>query len=331
MPHEPAVLAAALRARRQLVRQGRPVPAGLDEAVARNIEERVLKVLWNKHLQTFCDWPMSGYDQYSPPTVAAVIELLLEYGELAGGWPRLDHYLEGAAASLLAVQRPGGAAAGGLPLSNRNGAPCSPFLTARCLPALAAMRRRTGEPALAEAADAAAAFVRRSALPGGGYPLLVHSQRPPGRFPVLTGAAAGTLTALGRAGLLEPGDLAAQLPWLLAHRQPGGAFATADGFGGGAAGLPGWRDVLPVTGWLDKLYALLALAPVAAAGGGSAGRPATVPPPVAAWSCEVCLGWRRRGRYVEEADSLRIEDARGRPLFCWRKGADWAEVNELAG
>jgi len=332
MPHEPAVMAAALRARRLLRRHGVAVPGALDEAVARHVEERLLKYLWNKQLLTFNDWPQSRYECYSPPGVAAAIELLLEYGDMSGGWPRLDHYLEGAAASLLAVQRIQGPAAGGLPLSNRPGAGSSPFATARCLPALAALHARTGDPALKAAATAAAAFVRGQALSGGGFSFLAHERRPATRFPVMAGAVAGTLVALERAGMLDDHDLAAHLPWLLARRQPTGAFATAVGFSGTEDSTPpDWRDILPVTGWLDKIFALLAL---------MAGRTRTekdtrgkaeeaASTAAATFVCAVRLGWGRCGRYVEDAGGLRIEDRRGRCLFHWRKGDDWAGHNEL--
>ena len=330
MPHEPAVMAAALRARRRLQRHGAAIPTGLDEAVARHVEERLLKQLWNKRLQTFNDWPQSQYACYSSSGVAAAVELLLEYGDLSGCRPRLDHYLEGAAASLLAVQRTQGAAAGGMLLFNRPGAGCSPFLTARCLPALTALYRRTGDPALKTAAVAAAAFVRGQALPGGGFTWLVHEDRPAIRFPIMAGAVAGTLVALERAGMLDDHDRSTHLPWLLARRQPTGAFATAVGFSRTAGTAPpDWRDLLPVTGWLDKIFALLAL--VASRPGATKAPPsqtdeATVAAPFA---CAVRLGWGRRGHYLEAANELRIEDGRGRSLFRWRKGDDWAGQNDL--
>jgi hypothetical protein len=330
MPHEPAVMAAALRARRRLRRHGAAVPAGVEEAVARHVEERLLKHMWNKRLQTFNDWPQGQYEYYSSAGVAAAIELLLEYGDLSGCWPRLDHYLEGAAASLLAVQRTQGVAAGGMLLSNRPGAGCSPFLTARCLPALTALYRRTGDPALKTAAVAAAAFVRGQALPGGGFTWLVHEDRPAIRFPIMAGAVAGTLVALERAGMLDAHDQVAHLPWLLARRQPTGAFATAVGFSGTAGAVPpDWRDLLPVTGWLDKIFALLALGAGRAGAKNAPLHPAGEAAAPAPFSCAVCLGWGRAGRYLEEAGELRIEDGRGRSLFRWRKGDDWAGQNDL--
>jgi len=231
---------------------------------------------------------------------------------------------------LLAVQRTQGAAAGGIPLSNRPGAGCSPFFTARCLPALTALSRRTGDPALKTAAVAATAFVRGHALPGGGFSWLVHDDRPAIRCPLMVGAVAGTLVALARADLLDDHDREAHLPWLLARRQPTGAFATAVGFSGTAgAAPPDWRDLLPVTGWLDKTFALLALMAGRTAAEKTNSIPAgeaTAIPPLA---CAVRLGWGRRGRYLEDANELRLEDGRGRRLFHWRKGNDWAEQNDL--
>ena len=66
--------------------------------------------------------------------------------------------------------------------------------------------------------------------------------------------------ALDRVKLLDPSVASTQLKWILGRQTASGAFDTAVGFGSGSLHprRPDWRDVLPVCGWSDKVYAFLA-------------------------------------------------------------------------
>lgn len=320
MPYEPAMMAAVLRAVRYLQEQQKPCPVGTTAMIERFVEQRLIKELWNKVLRTFNSWLQSDFEVYSPPAVAAIVETLCDYAELTGTESRVAPYLEGAAASLLHSQLQKGPLAGALPVSNREGASASPYLAARCLPALVRLHRRSGETPLAAAADALTDFVAKAWLPTGGLPFMVYANRPPRTAPLFIGAAAGTLVALDRAGRLEDAAALAPLRWLLARQTASGAFDTAVGFGTGAPApaRPDWRDVLPVCGWADKVYDLLT-------------RLGMDPVPAAAAMAPVNRPVLIKGQpaeFAEDADSMALR--RGKEdWFVWKKRQPWPEVCRL--
>ena len=319
MPYEPAMLAAVLRAGRYLREQNRPWPDGTAAMLERFVEQRLVKELWNKSLRTFNHWLQSDFEVYSPPAVAAIVEVLCDYGEVTGTVERWTPYIAGAAESLLQSQVSRGPLAGALPVSNREGAAASPYLAARCLPALERLHRRTGEVRFKDAAVALTHFVCRSFLAEGGIPFMVYANRPARVTPLFTGAAAGTLTAMARAYQVEGALVSEQLRWVLARQTASGAFATAVGFGSGSLTprRPDWRDVLPVCGWADKIYALLAeLAPAE---------------PVAGTTAPVCCPVLVKGRsaeFAEDADTMSLKSG-GEAWFVWRKRTVWPEVCRL--
>jgi hypothetical protein len=266
MPHEPAAVAAALRARTALLAAGRAPPAGFDDAVDRFAERRLVSELWNRSLRTFNDWLQSEFETFAPASVAAAIEALLAWSDASGRPDAGAAHVEGAGESLLAVQRRGGALDGAFPASNRRGDSANPYLSARVLPALAALRSRAGDARYGEAAERLEGFLRRTERPGGGWPFLVHAARPPTDGPVLVGAAAGVEACRARAGL-APACSPRTMAFVLAHQQESGAFPTADGFPGGRRGQPEWRDVVPVAAWNAMILHRLALdAPAALPG-----------------------------------------------------------------
>ncbi len=317
MPHEPAMLAAACRARRCLLEARRSVPAGLDSMLDRYVNGYLLMQLWNKLLQTFNDWPTSEFQFFTPHAVAAALELLLEYGEISGEQEKLEHYVAGAAQSLLNVQIAGGPLAGGLPPSSRNADSVSPFLAARCLPALHAVHAATGNAACKSALDKLAEFTLQHLDEDGAPPRMRFKDRPPMRFPLVFGAMASTLASLARVNLLEGALLEKALPRLLGQQMESGAFCTAEGFGcrKRLRGTPDWRDVMPVCGWQDKVYALLARHHEGGLPQQSAGEEKT---PVRVR--------RRKATFIENQSSMRIEDAKGAVLYHWEKKTHWPSV-----
>ncbi len=322
MPHEPAVMAAAIRACNSLTRAGRRLPEGTTAMLERFVEERLIRELWNKLLKTFNNWLQSDFETYAPPAVASILEVLLGYAELTGDGARLEPYVRGAADSLLASQFASGPLAGGLPVSNRDGASASPYLAARCLPALAWLQRRTGETRWTAATDALVGFLGRSATAKGGFPFLIHARRPAAVLPVFTGAAAGTLVALHRAGRLTEELVAAHLPFVLARQTASGAFETAVGGNrrSRVSRRPDWRDVVPVVGWADKIYHLLAIL--------NAGTPVPAAGAAGAVQHEVkVLGVD--AVFCEDDHSMRLA-GRTRTWFEWRKGTVWPSACELS-
>jgi len=260
MPYEPMMMAAVLRTLRYMEEIAHPWPAGTAEMVERFVEERLIKELWNKVLKTFNNWMQSDFERYSPPAVAGIVEILDDYAKLTDSAERLAPYIEGAAHSLLACQFQDGARAGALPLSNQEGSDVSPCMAARVLPAFARLQQQTGDARFATAGDALERFVRTTLLPDGGIAMMAFAHRPTRATPLFVGATADTLRSLERAGRHDPTVMRSQLPWLLSHQTASGGFETAVGFedGRGCKRLPDWRDVIPVCGWTDKVYGLLA-------------------------------------------------------------------------
>jgi hypothetical protein len=286
-----------------------PWPAGTEEMVERFVEERLIKELWNKVLRTFNNWMQSDFERYSPPAVAAIVETLCNYAMLTDSANRLAPYIEGAANSLLKSQLWTGSLAGALPLSNYEGSSASPCLAARGLPALALLHQYTGEARFVAAGDALADFVNRCLLPDGGITYMVFADRPARIAPRFVGATADALRSLARADRQDATVTSTQLAWLLDHQTASGAFDTAVGFGteAGRDKHPDWRDVIPVCGWADKIYALLA---------GQAENPAP-----ASNSEPVCRNVRVRGEeaaFMEDANSMTLRSKK-MEWFIWRK------------
>jgi hypothetical protein len=166
MPYEPALLAAACRARTVLTESGRSAPAEFDRALELFVETRLLNELWNRLLHTFNDWLQSRFEYYTPHAVAAAIELLMDYADLTEDWPRLKPYVIGAADSLLTLQCSSGSLSGGIPLSNQRGSAFSPAMAARCAPALIKAADKTGQEKYRQAAVALADLHSWSSMTG---------------------------------------------------------------------------------------------------------------------------------------------------------------------
>ena len=166
--------------------------------------------------------------------------------------------------------------------------------------ALAALAERTGDDLFANAARERAEALSREAP----------------RIPALLGEMAAIESVLIHAGLAMP-ESAPKLDLLMRHRMASGAFRTALGFGmRNENDIPDWRDAIPVCGWQDKVYCLLA--------GVFRGtrRTAFSPSPVV-WEVRTRVG---RATYREDAETMRIEDRKGRMLYLWEKRKRWASV-----
>ncbi|MDK2858795.1 MAG: hypothetical protein PWQ29_1675 [Verrucomicrobiota bacterium] len=317
MPYEPALLAAACRARTVLTESGRSAPAEFDRALELFVETRLLNELWNRLLHTFNDWLQSRFEYYTPHAVAAAIELLMDYADLTEDWPRLKPYVIGAADSLLTLQCSSGSLSGGIPLSNQRGSAFSPAMAARCAPALIKAADKTGQEKYRQAAVALADFVRRQAQPGGGFAFLVFNDRPVRQFPIITGAVADIVNSFERAGLLLPNDTEHLETFLAGKQMETGAFISAVGSAdpSGRSALPDWRDILPCCGWQDKIYSFLARQ--------HNGRQGTFQP------AEVRRPVRVRGRcgeYIENENFMCILNRVGKTLYLWEKGSKWAGI-----
>jgi len=148
---------------------------------------------------------------------------------------------------------------------------------------------------------------------------MMYDAKPVRTAPLFVGAAAGALVALTRTQSHAPAVAGAQLKWILARQTASGAFDTAVGFGSCSIRphRPDWRDILPVCGWADKVYALLAQ---------------LTPGPVPAGKCEsVCRQVSMHGRtaeFTEDSSTITLR-RNGDNWFVWRKGRVWPDVCRL--
>ena len=319
MPHEPAVLAAGFRALRVLEKGARKPPSSFLPAAERYLFGHMLKWLWNHATHTFKDWEISDFERYSIASAAAGVELMIEWIRRCGDFPDSEYHIRSAARSILALQDPLGAMEGAVHPSNRGPGGVSPFLAARCLPALRLAADHLREQEFRAAADRLAGWLFRQALPGGGFPRLVYEHRSPGFRPMLTGTVAGLLHDTRRAGFGSTAQFAPHISWLVARRTPTGALRNGEGFGRiwRTPSRPDWRDVLPIHAW--QAMALAFLAPGAVKG--------TVAEIAPVERMPVTVGLRR-ARYSEDTARIAVELEGGRPVYLWRKGADWAECCE---
>ena len=324
MPHEPAVLAAACRASRQLERRGVSVQFDLSGAVERYVSQHLLRRLWNKQLQTFNNWLQSEFESYMPHAVAACVDLLVQHGRICNEPRRFARYIEGAVTSILNVQIEGGPLAGGVPVSNGGTRRFVPALAARCCLPLIRAARVYDQPAWAASGERVADFVLQTERRQGGV-ALTEDARPGAQAVVFPGETAdilGVLLSCKRLGIAEVRDRVAPL---LQQQYPSGAFPSARGFAGFfRQRVPDWRDVMPTCAWNAKIYALLA---VLSSGTGDAFRA-----PVDAGNGAMEMPVRVRGNraMLRDDDScIQIARRKGALLYRWEKGNNWASVCRL--
>lgn len=294
------------------------------EAAERNLQAYYMDKLWDAEAQGLRDDPR--VPSFVPNKAATACEAFMLLAEARQD----DRWVQQIVLPTLArivehqVQAPG-PLAGAIAQNSIRGRQVEkyfPKYIARCVPALAAGYRWTGDPRWAEAARQAVQFLQHQARADGSLPTVLYASGRSNCFPSWIAPLADVLWA-GRA-VQELGlavDFAAVQARLLAGQHASGGIQTAQGFaaqGGGRPGdLPDVRDVLPVAGWCDK-----ALRALAAQIAGELPQPAGDQ----RFETDCCLQGQRL-RYLETPEMIEIS-RQGRTRYRWRKGAAWAEVAE---
>ncbi len=193
-----------------------------------------------------------------------------------------------------------------------------PYYNARCVPPLIEAARRFDDERYLEAARGVIAFLKRTMTPEGAWPQIVYARSGAMGWPHWIAGAGDILLAFLAAEEPLP-ELALQR--LLAGQLASGGFVSGNGFAAQrsqrpSAGLPDFRDLLPVSGWNDKTFRLLCeLLPAGTF------LPEIEPEPV---EREVSIGGHR-GRFLETGDEFRLE-AEGTVQYQWFKQQPWAAV-----
>lgn len=199
-----------------------------------------------------------------------------------------------------------------------------PFYIARCVPAMLEGYDYTGRQRYLDGAVAAMRFVAHQVDDDGWLPQVIYP-RGVNRYPQWIAPLGDVLRA---ADLLEPygtgTDLSALQGVLMKGQLLAGGLVTGRGFGAqvnqtyAEDGLPDFRDLIPVVGWVDKAFRYLA---------SYVPESVPLPPAVTADTVAACEVRGQRATWMETENLMTLVSG-GRTLYRWHKGQAWADVVE---
>jgi hypothetical protein len=326
-PHEAACDVGLLLLAAELAKQGDARWADYWQTAERNLRGYLIGVLWDGLNRYF--WNSPRDPTFVPNKAATIVEAILARISLTGDSIPLEGFIVLTLDKIVSCQ----IMARGHPLDGaidqawrgaRGSGHYFPFYIARCIPALVQGHDYTEERRYLRAARAAMRFLLRGRLPDGSFPQVIYANGRINRYPQWISAAGDILRAMDLvAGRGMEIDADATLGWLLAGFLPTGGMRTARGFASVVSqrrpGIPEFRDLLPVCGWVDKAFRYLTDRKTRYF-------PANPVNP-GEFECE-CVFREQSMRYREDAKV--IECWQGENLrYRWRKGTGWAEVNFL--
>ncbi|WP_276954543.1 hypothetical protein [Allomeiothermus silvanus] len=254
-----------------------------------------------------------AYRDRVPNKLATLAQALLAYAEAT----QQEQYLPYATQALeqaLRYQVQEGPLAGAIhqyaPTSDRGDGRFFPYYQSRCIPPLVEGARVLGEPRYGQAARQILGFIERARQTDGGWPMVLYAKGKSIEWPRWIAANADVLLAYRALG--EPLPETA-LDRLLQAQLKSGGFPTAHGFGGDR---PSPHDLIPVVGWNDKVFRLLAeLLP----------KPAALPAPQVGLT-EVEVWVSNTPAWLCENNQALIVQTQSEVLYAWRKGEPWARI-----
>lgn len=326
-PHEAAAALALFQLARALrtVRDDRwQVYAA---AAERNVLGYAITRLWNESAQHFRDVP--GQPFFVPNKACTLVEALFAWSTLTGSDEPIRRYGLPTLRSVLALQtRARGRLAGAIAQARIHGRTVEsyfPYYVARCVPALLLAHEYTGAQRWLDAAVAAMDFVHRHRDERGLLTQVLY-RRGVNRYPQWVAPLGDVLRV---ADLLRPygagADWSQTRTALRQGQAASGGIVTGRGFGAQVRQrIPrqqrksgpqrDFRDMIPVAGWCDKAFRYLAT---------QVGAGATLPPAQNDPVSEPCLLRGQRALWEEDAHTMRLTIDQT-PVYCWRKGEDWA-------
>lgn len=313
-PHEAAIDAALFRLAEDLRTIDHKRAARYERAGLMNIREYWVRTLWTG----------SGFaDQPTNPVLVAnkhgtLLEALCAGGLVDGCW---SQYIDTCVQVIFVCQVPHGPQAGGT--IHRGIGPSRlaiPIYTARAMNGLVSLYERDPRPELKEAVLRSLPFFARTV---GDHGVIwgIYGDGRRARSPEMIAGSGDVLRLLWRVRDWDSSAnalLEGHLDKILRQQQPGGGFPTAAGFAVKGRDLSPHcddvRDVVPVVGWVDKMFRALVLLSDAGP---------TRHKPIAPQPYRRVVGWRGHPVTWEETPTdIRIL-RKNQVVYHWPKG-QWA-------
>lgn len=318
-PHEASADIGLLSLAKLVKETNDPLWLTFYEAAVKNIENYLLKHLWNgKYFRN-----LPGDDFWVANKSATIIEALLLYHDFL--YTKDPVYAKTvmqianqAADSILKLQH----AQGGIAQSSVRG-DCHTLYTARCIWPLLQLHAVTLRPEYLEVASKAAGFLAALSRPEGGFYQVQYENGKVGKYPVWVAGGGDILYGMSRLIGQHDNLIEAKPVWLLQHQDPCGGLRTSCGFGAwagnrGGAGRLDFEDVLHVCGWNDKAFRFLAtLLPEGC----------DLPAP-SIQICRVeCMFGQTEAEYLEDDRDITVRALKSRKiLYHWDKKEKWASL-----
>lgn len=294
------------------------------DAAENNLQAYHIGRLWDEEAQSFRDSP--NIPSLVPNKACTLVEALFAWATIRGTDEAIEQFALPTMRAVVGMQLEGPPRlAGAIAQNHIRGQVVEayfPYYVARCIPALVATYEYTEDGGWLDAAVNAAQFIMRHQRADGFLPQVLYATGS-NEYPQWIAPLGDVLRALDR---LRPYGFSARTATmedaLHSGQLPTGGWATARGFAAQISQrfnkmeLPDFRDNLPVSGWVDKVFAYLATCVPA-----SMSLP-TVEVNDASIACDI------RGRlatWTETATemSLRSDNCL---LYRWEKGEAWPDV-----
>lgn len=322
-PHEASCDLALIRLAKTLRSAGYYDWNRYASAAEKNLKNIIIGILWDPQQQFFSN----DFDDpsFTPNKAATIVEALFAWVSFSLEEEYLETYAIPTLQAILDSQVNAPGLHGAISQSVSNGKPDGryfPFYIARCIPALVQGYEQIGWLRYLEAAKAAMRFLDHTRMADGSLPQVLYASGHSNRYPQWIAGAGDFLRAMH---ILQPYEIEMDpgptLAWLLAGQLPSGGISTAQGFGlqgifSSRSTLSDFRDLLPVCGWVDKVFrALCVYLPL----GCHIETAATEETELE------CLYKGRLARYHETEKFIEVLQG-SKIVYHWQKGALWAEA-----
>jgi hypothetical protein len=304
-PHEAAVSLGLLHACDSVDDK-----AAVLATVKRNLDA-IIRALWDG--KSFND--REGVPGRVPNKLATLAQTFLMYGEKSGD-ERYVPYAKAALTDVLRFTISSGKFRGAIhqyAADTRTGdGRFFPYYNARCIPPLVKAYEVLSDERYLESAKHTLNFVKATMLEGGSWSQIIYSNGSKASWPRWLAGVADILIAYEALGEKVP---QVALERLLGSQLPSGGFPTAFGFSSQVSQrtprVVDYRDMLPVTGWNDKVFRLLSKLA------------STVPLATTSRADVGIVVGKHHATFIEDNTSFTIQNAHD-IFYLWYKNEVWA-------